>query len=114
MQMNEDIIQNFTGQTMPSRFRKELVAVLRKPYDKEEHNKLLQDIKIRKPEDRHMDLRGGRERSCATAKVGKSYIDRFPGQLMNFNSGLSPLTLPCLLNFSCLIITLISVHASLS
>lgn len=85
--MNEDIIQNFTGQTMQSRFRKELVAVLRKPYDKEEHNKLLQDIKIRKPEDRHMDLRGGRERSCSTAKVGKSYMDRFPGlrkQLLKF------------------------------
>lgn len=85
--MNEDIIQNFTGQTMQSRFRKELVAFLRKPYDKEEHNKLLQDIKIRKPEDRHMDLRGGRERSCSTAKVGKSYMDRFPGlrkQLLKF------------------------------
>ncbi|XP_073019679.1 uncharacterized protein [Primulina eburnea] len=70
-----------------SRFREELVTVLRKPYDKEEHKKLLQDITIRKPEDRHMDLRGGRERSCSTAKVGKSYMDGCPSlrkQLLKF------------------------------
>ncbi|XP_075484162.1 uncharacterized protein LOC142524205 isoform X2 [Primulina tabacum] len=85
--MNKDIFRNFNGQTMQSRFREELVTVLRKPYDKEEHKKLLQDIKIRKPEDRHMDLRGGRERSCSTAKVGKSYMDCFPSlrkQLLKF------------------------------
>ncbi|XP_073305543.1 uncharacterized protein [Primulina huaijiensis] len=87
IKMNEDISKNFSGQTMQSRFREELVTVLRKPYDKEEYKKLLQDIKIRKPEVRHMDLRGGRERSCSTAKVGKSYMDRFPGlrkQLLKF------------------------------
>ncbi|XP_073019680.1 uncharacterized protein [Primulina eburnea] len=85
--MNEDIFRNFSGQTMQSRFREELVTVLRKPYDKEEHKKLLQDITIRKPEDRHMDLRGGRERSCSTAKVGKSYMDGCPSlrkQLLKF------------------------------
>ncbi|XP_073019681.1 uncharacterized protein [Primulina eburnea] len=73
--------------SIKSRFREELVTVLRKPYDKEEHKKLLQDITIRKPEDRHMDLRGGRERSCSTAKVGKSYMDGCPSlrkQLLKF------------------------------
>ncbi|KZV23189.1 hypothetical protein F511_05028 [Dorcoceras hygrometricum] len=86
-EMNEDIFQNPIGETVQSMFRQELVSVLRKPYDKEEHNKLLQDVKIRKREDRHMDLRGGRERSCSTGKVGKSYLDRYPGlrkQLLNF------------------------------
>ncbi|XP_073120952.1 uncharacterized protein [Henckelia pumila] len=85
--MNGNIFRNLSGQTMQSSFRQELVAVLRKPYDKEEHKKLLQEVKIRKPEDRHMDLRGGRERSCATEKIGKSYMDRFPGlrkQLVKF------------------------------
>ncbi|GFP94850.1 hypothetical protein PHJA_001629400 [Phtheirospermum japonicum] len=31
-------------------FRRQLIAVLRKPYDKDEYNKLWEDIKFRKPE----------------------------------------------------------------
>lgn len=66
---------------MQSRFRKMLVHVLRKPYDREEYKKLRQAIRIRKPVDRHLELRHGRERAYPKNEVGKSYLDHYPGKL---------------------------------
>ncbi|CAI9755142.1 unnamed protein product [Fraxinus pennsylvanica] len=63
---------------MQSRFRKKLMHVLRKPYDREEFDKLRQAIKVRKPVDCHLELRYGRERAYPKNEVGKSYLDRYP------------------------------------
>ncbi|KAL6504860.1 hypothetical protein OROHE_023618 [Orobanche hederae] len=61
-----------------SEFRRQLMTVLRKPYDKEEYEKLWFDIEFRKPGERHIELRHGRERSTPTNKCGKSYLDYHP------------------------------------
>ncbi|KAL6527528.1 hypothetical protein OROGR_016618 [Orobanche gracilis] len=55
----------------------QLMAILRKPYDKE-YEKLWFDIEFRKPEERHIELRHARERSTSTNKCGKSYLDYYP------------------------------------
>ncbi|KAK4387338.1 hypothetical protein Sango_2340400 [Sesamum angolense] len=64
--------------TMASEFRHQVIAVLRKPYDEEECDKLWLEIELRKPEERHLDLRHGRERAYEKRKDGKSYLDHHP------------------------------------
>ncbi|KAL8459438.1 hypothetical protein ACS0TY_036796 [Phlomoides rotata] len=59
-------------------YRQDVIAALRKPYNKEEHDMLFQEVKHRGHEERHLDLRNGRERSYSTSKVGKSYLDHYP------------------------------------
>ncbi|KAI5671129.1 hypothetical protein M9H77_11493 [Catharanthus roseus] len=46
-------------QTMCSNFRVQILEILRKPYDKKEHERLMQEITKRKPQHRHRDLRSG-------------------------------------------------------
>lgn len=79
MQMNKGSSLNLRDTTRQSEFRHKLITVLRKPYDEEEYDKLWKDIELRKPEERHIELRSGRERSYFTQKEGKSYLDRNPG-----------------------------------
>ncbi|KAL0365917.1 UNVERIFIED_CONTAM: hypothetical protein Sradi_3481800 [Sesamum radiatum] len=72
---------------MASEFRHKVITVLRKPYDEEEHDKLWLEIELRKPEERHLDLRHGRERAYEKRKDGKSYLDHHPDlemQLLQF------------------------------
>ncbi|KAL7086172.1 hypothetical protein ACP275_14G323300 [Erythranthe tilingii] len=59
-------------------FRKQVIDVLRKPYDREEYTELLMDIQQRKQEGRHRELRHGREGPCSVDKDGKSYLDHHP------------------------------------
>ncbi|CAI9768177.1 unnamed protein product [Fraxinus pennsylvanica] len=59
-------------------FRKELMCILRKPFDREEYNKLQNAVKIRKAAVRHRELRKGRDKECSTNKPGKSYLDLYP------------------------------------
>ncbi|KAK4490147.1 hypothetical protein RD792_000804 [Penstemon davidsonii] len=83
-EMNMDSFKNLGSPTMETEFRQRLINILRKPYDREEYYRLLEDFETRKPELRHKDLRGGREISCPTGQEGKSYLDRYPdlkGQL---------------------------------
>ncbi|KAI3460550.1 hypothetical protein Pfo_017213 [Paulownia fortunei] len=85
--MNKDSILNLGGPTMQSEFRHQVITVLRKSYDEEEYDKLWLVIERRKPEERHVELRHGRERSCFTNKDGKSYLDHYPDftrQLLQF------------------------------
>ncbi|KAK4433723.1 hypothetical protein Salat_0535000 [Sesamum alatum] len=82
-----DSIYTLSSPTMASEFRHQVITVLRKPYDEEEHDKLWLDIGLRKPEERHLDLRHGRERSYGKRKDGKSYLDHHPDlemQLLQF------------------------------
>lgn len=58
-----------------SEFRHKVIIALRKPFDEVELKKLWNDINLRKPEERHLDLRNGRERSYGKQKDGKSYLD---------------------------------------
>ncbi|KAI5671145.1 hypothetical protein M9H77_11509 [Catharanthus roseus] len=46
-------------QTMCSKFRVQILEILRKPYDKEEHERLMQEITKQKPQHKHRDLRSG-------------------------------------------------------
>lgn len=68
------------SETRPD-FRKELMCILRKPFDREEYNKLQNAVKIRKAAVRHRELRNGRDKECSTNKPGKSYVDLYPGKL---------------------------------
>ncbi|PIN14115.1 hypothetical protein CDL12_13233 [Handroanthus impetiginosus] len=76
--MNGDSILNCSSRTMQSEFRHQVITLLRKPFNKDEYDKLWSEVKLRKLENRHMDLRNGRERSCSTQKIGKSYLDYYP------------------------------------
>ncbi|KAL8476158.1 hypothetical protein ACS0TY_028718 [Phlomoides rotata] len=60
------------------KFRQDVIEALREPYNKEEHDMLFQEVKHRRQEERHLDLRNGRERSYSTSKMGKSYLDHYP------------------------------------
>ncbi|GER40305.1 BAH domain [Striga asiatica] len=62
-----------------SEFRRQLMDILKKPYDEKEYEKLWFDVELSKPEERHRELRHGRERSSATDKSGKSYLDYHSG-----------------------------------
>ncbi|KAH6835310.1 hypothetical protein C2S53_019325 [Perilla frutescens var. hirtella] len=71
-------MSNCSGSTMQSEFRHEVITALRKPFDEEECKKLWHDIELRKREERHLDLRGGRDMSYGKQKDGKSYLDYYP------------------------------------
>lgn len=75
------IINLETHSEMHSDFRKELMCILRKPFDRDEYNKLRNDVEIHKAAVRHRELRNGRDKECFTNKPGKSYLDLYPGRL---------------------------------
>ncbi|KAI5671137.1 hypothetical protein M9H77_11501 [Catharanthus roseus] len=57
--MRLEDVNNHCGspqQTMCSNFRLQILEILCKPYDKEEHERLMQEITKRKPQDKHRDL----------------------------------------------------------
>ncbi|KAI5671156.1 hypothetical protein M9H77_11520 [Catharanthus roseus] len=62
-------------QTMCSNFRVQILEILRKPYDKEEHERLMQEITKWKPQHKHRDLRSGRVKFYPSDKMGKSLLD---------------------------------------
>ncbi|KAI5671149.1 hypothetical protein M9H77_11513 [Catharanthus roseus] len=62
-------------QIMCSNFRVQILEILCKPYDKEEHERLMQEITKRKPEHKHRDLRSGGEKFYPSDKMGKQLLD---------------------------------------
>ncbi|KAI5671210.1 hypothetical protein M9H77_11574 [Catharanthus roseus] len=62
-------------QTICSNFRVQILEILRKPYDKEEHERLMQEITKRKPQHKHRDLRSGGVKFYPSDKMGKSLLD---------------------------------------
>ncbi|XP_051151086.1 uncharacterized protein LOC127265362 [Andrographis paniculata] len=58
--------------------RQELMEVLNRPYNTEELESLWHNVKQRKPLERHLDLRNGREKSCSKRIDGRSYLDQHP------------------------------------
>ncbi|KAI5671148.1 hypothetical protein M9H77_11512 [Catharanthus roseus] len=64
-------------QTMCSNFRVQILEILRKPYDKEEREKLMQEITKQNPQDKHRDLHSGGLKFCPSHKRGKSLFDHY-------------------------------------
>ncbi|KAI5641431.1 hypothetical protein M9H77_00430 [Catharanthus roseus] len=60
---------------MCSNFRVQILEILRKPYDKEEHERLMQEVTKRKPQFKHRDLRSGGVKFFPSDKMGKSLLD---------------------------------------
>lgn len=58
------------------KFRKEVMDILRRPYNKEEYKKLRQDVQSRKPIEGHLELRG-RTKRFPKDTMGKSYLDHY-------------------------------------
>ncbi|VFR00246.1 unnamed protein product [Cuscuta campestris] len=56
-------------------FRQMVISELKKPFDQEEYEKLLQDVKEKKPVEKNLELRHGRDRTCPSSRVGKSYLE---------------------------------------
>ncbi|KAG8389774.1 hypothetical protein BUALT_Bualt01G0013500 [Buddleja alternifolia] len=76
--MNKESFVNPVSPTMGLEFRQQVIAVLRKPYDEQEYDKLWFDFELRTPERKHKELRNQRDRSCPTNRDGKSYLDHYP------------------------------------
>ncbi|KAI5666198.1 hypothetical protein M9H77_16051 [Catharanthus roseus] len=75
--LKEDV-NNHCGspkQTMCSNFRVQIIEILCKPYDKEEHERLMQEITKRKPQQKHRDLRSRGVKFYPSDKMGKSLLD---------------------------------------
>ncbi|KAI5671195.1 hypothetical protein M9H77_11559 [Catharanthus roseus] len=53
----------------------QILEILRKPYDKEEHERLMQEITKRKPQHKYRDLRSGGVKFYTSDKMGKSLLD---------------------------------------
>ncbi|KAL1561202.1 hypothetical protein AAHA92_03938 [Salvia divinorum] len=69
---------NNRGTTGQSTFRDKVIAALRKPFDIGEYKKRWREIKFQSLKERHIDLRGGRERPIGTQVAGKCYLDYHP------------------------------------
>ncbi|KAL3504292.1 hypothetical protein ACH5RR_034133 [Cinchona calisaya] len=58
-------------------FRKQVMGILRKPYDEKEHQILLEDIRAKKQTERNINIQVGSEQANTIDKDGKSYLDHY-------------------------------------
>ncbi|OAY58339.1 uncharacterized protein LOC110609545 [Manihot esculenta] len=56
-------------------FMESVMGILKKPYDPEEYDKLLEEVYSRKPVIEDREMRNGRTRLCPAQRMGKSYVD---------------------------------------
>uniref|UniRef100_A0A7N0TZE2 Uncharacterized protein n=1 Tax=Kalanchoe fedtschenkoi TaxID=63787 RepID=A0A7N0TZE2_KALFE len=82
-----------------STFRKELKSLLSKPYNKKEHDSLMEEVRQRKPLQRYRDLRGGRVATYELEILGQSYLDRHENEIDGKADGCFPHHTPCI--FTC-------------
>ncbi|KAI5671183.1 hypothetical protein M9H77_11547 [Catharanthus roseus] len=69
-------VNSQTDDNIVSKKRKvQILEILCKPYDKEEHERLMQEITKRKPQHKHRDLRSGGVKFYPSVKMGKSLLD---------------------------------------
>ncbi|QCD99818.1 hypothetical protein DEO72_LG7g1104 [Vigna unguiculata] len=61
-----------------SQFRKRLMNDLQRPYDKEEHDRLLLEVNQKRKTERHIETRQGVVKSYCTKGVNKSYLELYP------------------------------------
>lgn len=58
------------------------MGILKKPYDPEEYDKLLEEVYSRKPVIEDREMRNGRTRLCPAQRMGKSYVDLHQGNVI--------------------------------
>ncbi|XP_030933768.1 uncharacterized protein LOC115959492 isoform X1 [Quercus lobata] len=66
------------GSGRHSQFRKNLMEILRRPYNEMEYKKLMHEVAYRRPKERDRELRSG-TKSYSTKSCGKSYLDQYSG-----------------------------------
>ncbi|XP_065626404.1 uncharacterized protein LOC111999271 [Quercus suber] len=66
------------GSGRHSQFRKNLMEILRRPYNEMEYKKLMHEVSYRRPKKRDRELRSG-TKSYSTKSCGKSYLDQYSG-----------------------------------
>lgn len=72
-----------------SQFRKRLMNDLQRPYDKEEHDRLLLEVNQKRKTERHIETRQGVVKSYCTKGVNKSYLELYPGRSSIFSTFLT-------------------------
>ncbi|XP_020221376.1 uncharacterized protein LOC109804039 [Cajanus cajan] len=61
-----------------SQFRRRLMNDLQRPYDQEECNRLLHEVRQKRQKERHIETRRGVVKSYHTKGVNKSYLEMYP------------------------------------
>ncbi|RZB69087.1 uncharacterized protein LOC114385478 [Glycine soja] len=61
-----------------SQFRRRLMNDLQRPYDQEECDRLLLEVRQKKQKERHRETRHGVVKFCRTRGVSESYLDLYP------------------------------------
>jgi len=69
------------GSGRHSQFRKNLMEILRRPYNEMEYKKLMHEVAYRRPKERDRELRSG-TKSYSTKSCGKSYLDQYSGKFI--------------------------------
>lgn len=64
-------------------FRKEIMNVLKQPYTVTELKELHNEASVHRVSSRHVELRDGTEFSFPTKKKTPSYLDGYPGKLLD-------------------------------
>lgn len=62
---------------------------LQRPYDQEEYDRLLCEVRQKKQKERHRETRHGVVKSYPTRGFHKSYLDLYPGKSIIFSISLT-------------------------
>jgi len=62
---------------------------LQRPYDQEECDRLLLEVRQKKQKERHRETRHGVVKFCRTRGVSESYLDLYPGMSSIFSTSLT-------------------------
>lgn len=72
--------QNEANARKNTDFKEKLMNELKRPYCEEEHKRLLQEFRVRKPVRHHKDLRNGVSKTYEIGDLGKSFHDHNLGK----------------------------------
>lgn len=86
MKMEGDDLQCLGSRSHHSQFRENLMNILKRPYDQDEFDDLLQEVNVQKKMEVDRDLRDGRTRTVSADKFSKSYLDHHSGTLDKFTN----------------------------
>ncbi|CAH2033535.1 unnamed protein product [Thlaspi arvense] len=73
-----DLEEESDGDQPNSWFKKEIMNVLKQPYNEEEYDELYEEASVRRVLTKHVELRDGRDFSCPTGEKKPSYLDLYP------------------------------------
>ena len=69
-----------------SQFRRRLMNDLQRPYDQEEYERLLLEVRQKRKKERHIETRQGVVKSYCTKGLNKSYLEVYPGRFSIFST----------------------------